>query len=193
MKIKGKTIIAILIIVAVVIATIIYFLKINDSFEYRLKKIGIELEGIDGFKVKEIAKNKMLAERGDEVIKIEIVDSEIKNTREDYIKRETMLLKSIFEPQLPPYPEFLTKESGCAERYKPTEKEVGDGIYFVLYAGERLGYGVCVDDLIKYRASLGYFYCENSNKTFKIQYFINKEEDDKKIIDLNDSFRCLNN
>jgi len=109
------------------------------------------------------------------------------------MQRELAMLKSIFEPQLPPYPEFLTKESGCAERYKPIEKESGYGKYFIMYAGERLGYGVCVDDLIKYKASLGYFYCKNSNKVFKVQYFINKEKGNDKISDLNNSFVCLNN
>lgn len=140
--------------------------------------------------MKEFSENKILAESGDEILKIEIVKDIGKSKAEEYVKNQSALLMGMFEPQLPPYPEFLTKQTGCNEKYKPQEKESQYGKYFTLYAGDRFGYGICVDDLIKYKASLGFFYCPEKNILFKTEYFIPLNEDFNKIINLNNSVIC---
>lgn len=193
MNFLRKNSIAVAILIAVFAAISIYVVVMRSKFSYQLKTQGIRIGIAEDFKVKDISKDKIEAENDGEILKIEIIDNVAKEGNDKYLQREFTMLKSIFEPQLPPYPEFLTKESGCAERYRPIEKDSKYGRYFILYAGERLGYGVCVDDLIKYRASLGYFHCKNSNKIFKVQYFVKKEDGDDKIINFNNSFVCLNN
>lgn len=178
------------IIIALSAGIFLYVQNEKSGFEYQLKKIGIALSGVGEFTVKEIAENKITAEKGGEIIKIEMVKNLNKEKVEEYINNQTALLIGIFEPQLPPYPEFLTKESGCAEKYKPKEYQSNYGKYFTLYAGDRLGYGVCVDDLIHYKASLGYFYCPIESTLFTIEYFVSDKEDFNKIINLNNSVTC---
>lgn len=160
------------------------------SLSYQLKQEGIYLAGTENFSIKKSSPDYFYAQSQDELIKIEITKEPTKETSLEHIQKETALLKSFFEPQLPPYPEFLTQESSCADKYKPQEKESLYGKYFTMYAGERFGYGVCVDNLITYRASLGYFYCNNTKNFIKIQYFINKDLSPEKLDALNNSFKC---
>ncbi len=190
MNIKNKIIILSLSSFVAFVLFGIYFLKVSNNLEYQLKKIGIQLSGVEQLKLKEFSGNKISAESGGEILKIEIIKKVDKQKAQEYVKTQTALLNGLFEPQLPPYPEFLTKQTGCDDKYKPKEKESQHGKYFTLYASGRLGYGVCVDDLIKYKASVGYFYCPTKNTLFKVEYFFDPNEDFNKIINFNNSFAC---
>lgn len=188
MNTKNKIIAIILFVTAVAVGA--YFFRANNNLSHQFKKNGIHLSEIEGFKLKELTENKIFAERDGEILKIEIIKNINESKAEEYVKNQTALLKGMFESQLPPYPEFLTKESGCAEKYKPKEYQGKYGKYFILYAGNRLGYGVCVDDLIEYRASLGYFYCQDKDTLFKIEYFSDLNKDLNAIVNFNNSFVC---
>ncbi len=91
-----------------------------------------------------------------------------------HIAEQALLLESIFEPNLPPYPEFLTRETGCPEAFKPQKQHNRLGAYHLVHASERLGYGVCTDDLAFYRAAVGDFYCRESRRVFKVEFFVPK-------------------
>lgn len=107
-----------------------------------------------------------------------------------YIAEQTALLLSIFESRLPPYPEFLTRESGCPQEFMPVEQSNHLGSYHVLYAGERFGYGVCTDDLARRRAAIGHFYCPDSRRLFSLEYFIPRDAAVSTLIAIFDSLRC---
>ena len=181
--------------VALFFAAIAFFFFTFSAEEHtlsnQLKKNGAALSEAEEFILeKDPTPERMLGKRGDSVIKIKITKGHTPESGRAYLKERAALLKSVFEPQLPPYPEFLTKEAGCADTYKPVEKQAAYGPYFLLYAGERFGYGVCADDLIQYKASFGIFYCEKSGNAFEIEYFAPKETDENIFTQLNDSFRC---
>mgnify|MGYP001573297566 CR=1 FL=1 len=169
-----------------------YFLSMltNGDFAYQAKKIGIGLKNAEHFMVKEISGNRMLAEKNGEIIRIETIKIGGKTKAEAYMKEQTALLDSMFDPQLPPYPEFLTIQTGCDEKYKPQEHHSAYGKYFIMYAGDRLGYGICVDDLITYRASKGLLYCEKPDTLFTVEYFTDKNENINSLINFNNSFFC---
>ncbi len=107
-----------------------------------------------------------------------------------YIAEQTALLLSMFESRLPPYPEFLTRESGCPEEFKPIERASHLGPYHLLYAGERFGYGVCTEDLALRRAAIGYFYCPDSQRLFSLEYFIPRDAEISTLVDIFASARC---
>lgn len=191
MNSKKRVIILALSLIAIsVIFCVMYIRNTYHNLHRQLYSNGASLSGIDNFKISDASDDSVLAEYNGEIIKIKIIPKQSKEIADNYIQKEIALFQGIFEPHLPPYPEFLTKEASCAEKYKPIASESRYGKSFIVYAGDRLGYGVCVDDLIHYRASLSFFYCENSNKVFKVEYFIDKMSADKKLTDFNNSFVC---
>ena len=97
------------------------------------------------------------------------------------------MLLGVFDPRLPPYPEFMTRESGCPDKYKPVRKEGRLGPYYILYAGKRLTYGGCSEDLIEYRASIGFFYLPKEKRVVRLEYFIPTARAIDALIGLNDS------
>lgn len=183
MKLK---IIAIFIIALIV--SVAAYSKNNLFFYAKMNGFWLE-DGMD-FKITEKGENRIKAENGGEILKIRIFKDFEKEEFEKYAREQEALLKGIFEPQLPPYPEFLTKETGCDKKYKPIKKQNSYGDYKILYAGERFGYGVCVDDLIRYQASIGYFYCPEGKMAVQLEYFIPQDENRGKLINLNNSFKC---
>ncbi|GMQ95198.1 MAG: hypothetical protein BMS9Abin13_310 [Patescibacteria group bacterium] len=155
-------------------------------------KLGIAMAEAGDFQLKERNSEDIIrAERGEEILKIKILKNYTKEEADEYIRGKMLLFNGLFEQQLPPYPEFLTRQTGCDQKYKPVEIETRYGTYHVTYAGARFGYGICADDLIEYRASLGFFYCPARNTLFKVEYFIPKDKDPARLSTLNDSFLCL--
>ncbi len=156
-----------------------------------LKGFGLNADGIEGFVIKESIDGLTLAERGDEIIRIKAAGNLEKDAAEKSVKEQTKLLAGIFDAQLPPYPEFLTKEIGCAERFRPKRKETPIGFYQMMLAGKRLTYGVCVDDLAFYIAGQGFFYLPAKKQLLKIEYFIPKHMAQEKIDGFFNSLRVL--
>jgi len=76
-----------------------------------------------------------------------------------FLAGERALLQGLFEPAVPPYPEFLTRELACPEALRPRETRHPLGTVTALAAGERFGFGICAPDLVRYRAAVGHFAC----------------------------------
>ena len=190
-KIKISTVILFLLIPILAGISLILINKQGDKLGPILETEGAQLSGIENFKIKNNNLGNLFAEKRDEVIKIKILKDFNEEKASNYIKDQNLLLEGVFEPQLPPYPEFLTRETGCGEKYKPVKKESEFGTYQLLYAGKRFGYGICADDLIEYRASFGFFYCPVNETLFELRYFIPKDSNPSKLQNLNDSFVCI--
>ena len=122
-----------------------------------------------------------------EVIRVKTVDGLDGPGAETYIREQSLMLLGVFDPRLPPYPEFMTRESGCPDKYKPVRKEGRLGPYYILYAGKRLTYGGCSEDLIEYRASIGFFYLPKEKRVVRLEYFIPTARAIDALIGLNDS------
>lgn len=122
--------------------------------------------------------------------RLRIQDGVSPDAASQYIAEQTALLLSIFESRLPPYPEFLTRESGCPQEFEPTQRTNHLGNYHLLYAGERFGYGVCTADLARRRAAIGHFYCPNSRRLFSLEYFIPREAGVSTLVGIFDSILC---
>lgn len=188
----NKIIIASLFFIVLLGSTLVlFFLNQERDLGGILEEYGTVLSGVSDFEVTKSDTRGITAIRGEEVMRLKIFQDIQADAAEKYVTEQLALFGGLFEPQLPPYPEFLTKETGCADKFKPVKKSNQYGSYYLVYAGERFGYGICTEDLIHYKASLGFFYCPQKDTLFKIEYFIPKEGEFDVLITTGDSLACL--
>ncbi len=177
MKTKNKNIIVFSVIILIAIITGLYFSYQNNNSLYRvLKNEGIDIDGLKNFKISDDSfkeythkERDLYAKKNEDEIKIKIVYNMEGEQVKKYIKDQKVILASLYEPTPPPYPEFIGVEVSCDKKYKPVLKETARGEYYLLYAGERKGYGVCEENMVKYKVLLGYF--NYGDKLLKIEYF----------------------
>lgn len=188
-----KNILCIVAVVVVVAVGILFFWSENTNLNDHLKTYGATVAHIDAplLQISEKRERSITAYNGENVLKVKIFEDMDREEMNAYVVQQTTLFEGIFEPQLPPYPEFLTRETGCDEKFQPTLKEHDHGTYYLVYTGERFGYGVCADDLLAYKAALGFFYCPKEQTLFKWEYFVPTGGEFDDVADLTDSFQCL--
>lgn len=130
------------------------------------------------------------AESDNAILRIKAIPEQTKEQAERYITGQSILLEAQYDSRLPPYPEFLTNQTGCAEELKPRKVAVARGAYYLVHADERFNYGLCADDLIQYKSALGLFYCPESRSIFQIEYFIDADRSFDDVERFISSFRC---
>lgn len=163
----------------------------DNSLVHLLGKRGVGLGDATGFIVTQKSENSFLAERDGDVVKVKIRNEGNEKDAKEYILSQAALLRGLFVPQLPPYPEFLTQQNACDEKYYPQSRKNEYGDFYVLFANDRFGYGICADDLIEYKAGLGIFYCQNNNSVVKVEFFTGEDENVGKIENFMNSFQCI--
>lgn len=172
----------------VLIFFIFYFLFLSKNNSESLQKFGITSN--EKWIVTETTEDQINGTLGDNELSIKIVKNISEEKASIYIEERGILLQTLFDPKLPPYPEFLTKESWCQDEFRPVKKIVENGEYYLLYAGARHGYGVCDRDVVVYRASYGFLFCEKNQQVFNIEIFAspNISLDDLSV--LSESIKC---
>ncbi|MBT4277565.1 hypothetical protein HOD96_02340 [Candidatus Falkowbacteria bacterium] len=198
MKLKYTTITLIILVVGIFF---IYKQQNDNSLYSTLKKEGFNLELINDFQINKdnlkenpyksriiLAKNDNLP-AGGETIKLKLLYDMNQEKAEEYIDDQKVILTSLYEPIPPPYPEFIGQEVSCDEKYKPILKEHELGEYYLLYAGERFGYGICEEEMVKHKSLLGYFYCDN--KLIKLEYFIDKNQNFDLVEKIIKDLKCI--
>lgn len=95
---------------------------------------------------------------------------------EGYVSDKMFVIHSLYRKTSSPYPGPLSNTIECAEEFKPEKKEHLPFDYHLLYTTERLTYGACSWDIIKYRAILYYTFCESTSSFYQIELFIPIEE-----------------
>lgn len=104
-----------------------------------------------------------------------------------YIKDKQFVLESLFLPITSPYPEVITNIVECPDEFKPKVRKTNNGWVYTLFANERLSFGVCSKDLIKYDSEYGIFDCKNKG-IFEIRVF--SDDDKERIKQIIESFKC---
>jgi len=100
------------------------------------------------------------------------------------------LLRSVFSPRLPPYPEFLTRESGCPPEFHPRPVPIALGTAQLLYAGANQGYGVCSRDQVRYRAAVVYAACPGRDEVFAVELLAPPTTPDTDLVGIVSEIRC---
>lgn len=96
------------------------------------------------------------------------------------------IIDSLFLPTTSPYPEMITNVVECPEELKPKVEQVENGTIYSLFAGERLNYGVCSQDLVKYFSTYGIFDCQQKG-IFEVSVFSKQPNEPQIIVH---SFKC---
>lgn len=103
-----------------------------------------------------------------------------------YIADKKFLLESLFLPTTSPYPGVITNIRECPKEFTPSEQTHESGTIYTLYAGSRLNYGVCAQDLVQYHSGYGIFDCKDKG-VFEVRLFSKTEEGVQQLIQ---SFSC---
>ncbi len=99
----------------------------------------------------------------------------------EFVDEKTTILEAQYEIRDAPYPGEITKNIVCKEEFKPVKNAVINKFSmasYKLYSTKSLTYGICVNDLITYKAFLGFFYCDGKG-LFQIEAFVPIENEMK--------------
>lgn len=166
----------------------------EDVFE----GLGLRVEGASSFQVDSSFVTPgvpdgrtVVAHEGEAIVRVAAVGGLSPAAAEARIREQVKMLQSVFAPSLPPYPEYFTKETGCPSQYLPEAHPTQLGTYYLLYAGDRLGYGVCNADLVRFRAGVGFFHCAARQRVLKVEYFVPAQSDPERITRFFGGLACL--
>jgi hypothetical protein len=182
----------------IIVFSIILILLLSVFFIYRYKSNSnsvIESNNfIERFELKKMTSYDSVIFTGeyeDKIIKIKKYDDFDLEKSEQYISDKMFVINSLYREIHSPYPGELSNRIGCPEEYKPIKKENQPFNYYIIYASERLSYGACSDDLIRYKAINYFLYCEKENNFYHIELFIPKEENVSHYETLVKSIKCI--
>ena len=173
------------------------FVDKTDTESEVLQRLGLE-----GFKVVEKKENnilgisfiRMTATNGSLTLKTEYAKGINTVRARQYIAEKRFGIESLYISIPSPYPDVITRTIECPEKFKPvfdiTNQDDQDSLYYILYATERFTYGVCSDDLVKYRAIFYLVHCKQKSELYQIESFIAPEEFADDLVDMLRSFKC---
>ena len=177
-----------------------YSAKNENTLKKYLDKFRVSWEGAENFLVNESftqqtkEKNKIMADYKNQLIRLEIITGLEKESAEKHITNRRYVIDSLFLDIAAPYPDAITNTLECPDEFKPKIREIKisnfDTAYYEIFATERLTYGACSDDLIKYKTMLAWVYCENAKNLFQIELFLPKNEFNGDYSGLFNSFKC---
>jgi len=124
------------------------------------------------------------AHKHDRIIKLEIIENIDAVYAKKYADDKQLMVHSLYRRTPSAYPGMISKTIECPDRFKPAIVPIqikGKNVpVSILYSTPRLTYGVCVEDLIKYRGALVFFYSETQKTLYRIELFIPKSEFDRR-------------
>lgn len=133
---------------------------------------------------------------GNKILRIEMYSQVSPEQAQKFNEYKTMQLTSLYENAQSPYPGAISDEISCDKKYKPVFKQLKtDSMnmrYYSGYLNDRLQYGSCISDQLKYKSSGAMFYCQTQKKWYQLELItpISQEVDDG--LHLIKSISCVN-
>jgi len=83
------------------------------------------------------------------------------------------VIDNLFGDRQAPYPGQLSHTLRCPDRFQPAAVEPrGEALAMLtLYANDRLTFGGCSEDLLRYHATVGFFHDPVGRRLFQVEYF----------------------
>ena len=199
---KNTKIIAVVMILAIAGAgAILAHSTSQQSLTARLKSWNLDSAGLEGFEIQKTVhltypgsdKIQITAVKGAEIVMAARLDAapEIAKT---YTEEKQFGIESLYKSVLSTYPDVITKTIECPAEFMPKYHEnitaLQETRYYLLYASERLTYGVCSADLVRHRALFALVYCRQTQKLLSLEVFAEPGSDDA-LARTADSLRCL--
>lgn len=118
--------------------------------------------------------------KNDEVAHIEIRQGISKEAAAQTIQSKIDLITSLYEKRPVSYPDVITNEIACAEKYRPIlgERKNNDTAvrYLVGSATRRFTFGACSDDLIAYKALVAWYWCGRTKSLVQLELMVPKTD-----------------
>lgn len=96
---------------------------------------------------------------------LNVKKANIENSEENSPQQKLEQIKALYQPRFSTYPEVISREIICEDRYKPSFGRVTAENLTIYYAvgqlTDRLTFGACADDLIKYRGIQAFYRCSS--------------------------------
>lgn len=107
-------------------------------------------------------------------IRINKVSGASLNDSEEFSKIVTMNIKGLFDTARSPYAGEISDKITCPENLIPKEEEFDSKFgtkikYISTYLNDRLQYGACTENQIRYRSYVGMFYCSEIKEWYKLE------------------------
>ena len=114
-------------------------------------------------------------ESAGEILKIKVVPNVDAESARILAESGIMGIEALHAGELSPYPGDISKRILRNQAYRPRLRKIpgpeGERVFYLLHANERLGFGAATPEGIRYRALIGWFYCESSSTWFQLKYF----------------------
>lgn len=109
----------------------------------------------------------------------------------DYkIQEKMFFINTLYREIHSPYPGQISNKIGCSDEFTPIKFNNTPYDYYQIYASDRLTYGVCSWDLVKYKSILYFYYCEDNKELFQLELFINTSKNLEDYTDNLKKLRC---
>ena len=182
-----------------ILFTLLFFLR-PVNLTSLLNKLDISMDLDDGYKIIEYKNiqgdpiKEIFTTNEKDIIKIQVITGLSDEQAVQYIMNQRYLVDNLFNEQNIPYPGMLSNTLKCPEKYHPKieEKQRKDsrGVFYYLYANDRLTFGGCAEDILEYSVVLAFIYCKEKNEVYQIEYFTPKDNPTQNYKQIVKSFKC---
>jgi hypothetical protein len=157
---------------------------------------GLRLAGAEGFAISRFEPRKqgaalvLEAERDQEILRLELLRDPGEPGYRGWLQDQRAVLDGQFTDRQAPYPGQLSTTLRCPEAFQPSQRQAGESWLYQLFANERLAYGGCSRDLLRYRAALLLRPCPQRDLGVKLELFTPLETPDQAHLDSITTLRC---
>lgn len=162
-----------------VLIGLVTLLILSGCSQNNRNDFGLSGDIVDNFKVKKIttglSSKTITGQSEDNIVKIREFSGINSNQSKQVIEERLFVINSAYRDYDSPYPGALSNQLKCSEDMKPNEE---DGIVN-LYATERLTFGACSEELIKYKATIRFLHCDNT--LYQIELFSSLDSSEEEL------------
>ena len=180
MKIRKTTLIIyfIIILLTILVFTACSYNKSNNAI---ITDFSLKSDFLDEFEILKTTENydskTIIGKKEDFIIKTKKVGDISLIEAENRINDKMFVINSMYRDISSPYSGTLSNRIECEDEFKPKKIKNEPFDYYLIFATDRMTYGACSKDLIKYQAIMFFLFCEKSKNFFQIELYVPLNED----------------
>ncbi len=129
-------------------------------------------------------------------LRVEIYSQVTPQQAAEYNEYKKMQLMGLYENARSPYPGAISDQISCEDKYKPKFRQLQTTTlkidYYIGYLNNRMQYGSCTDEQLKYRSAVAMLYCLAQKKWYLLEFITPIDQPDDRTIQIIQSMSCLN-
>src|SRR3989338_10374513 len=127
---------------AIAAGALFFFLRVPHAPVFEKEALprvsGFAMNGIADFEIAEYfsagedaREEHFFAQRGGDILRVMVIQDASRERTEKSAAGQFLLLEGQYDSRLPPYPEFLTNQTGCASGFLPKKRAAPEGAYYL--------------------------------------------------------------